>query len=469
VNFPSLRQHIPRTTVSAALALALAFGGYLAFRSPPLEEFSRVARAEPAEREDLIKQVTRTCPPERRPELLRRVATLDGGRDLARAVLVATMDADPMNADAVLETYRQQCPDDPLLPTWAFAVRLKQRRFDEAVAIYRAEAARVADSDTERQNLLYQFVQRMTDADRPMEAYAEADPRDLAYAFRVIAGRLAEACERHDPKAVAQLRTLVAEHTRRAGPGPWTAFFAGRADEGEQEYESAQRHYAEAMRRLKAAGYVPRHSPVRGTLDRQWDQARHRRTYCLWRLGRWEQAYDECEPVEDTFHWLSQVFEAPDRTDDLERLVGRHRSRFPADTTLPYWQAIIHWNRREYAQAIPLFEEHLRGATIPYRFDWQAENKRFRCLVRLARLDEARAACVDARKKGRTFYPMAEAILAAKAGDERFLDAHLGEAARSRRDALREYYADEDLGPLLMADRFAGLRRTYPPPDAQQP
>src|SRR5262245_38494485 len=119
------RQRVRLLAVPVALALAAGVWYWVAFRSPPMEEFDRVARAEPFEREGLVKHVTGPCPPERRPELLRRVAALKDGRDLALAVLVATMDADPANADPVLETYRQHFPDDPLLPTWAFAVRLK--------------------------------------------------------------------------------------------------------------------------------------------------------------------------------------------------------------------------------------------------------------------------------------------------------------------------------------------------------
>jgi hypothetical protein len=49
-----------------------------------------------------------------------------------------------------------------------------------------------------------------------------------------------------------------------------------------------------------------------------------------------------------------------------------------------------------------------------------------------------------------------------------FLDARFAELARYRSDPFREYYADEDLGPLLMAERFAGLRQKYPPPDAKK-
>jgi tetratricopeptide (TPR) repeat protein len=432
MNPPPRRPRIPQLAVPAAVALVVAALCWFAFRSPTLEEFDCVARAEPSEREVVIRDVTRTCPAELRPELLRRVAALENGRDLALAVLAATLDTDPANADPVLKAYLEHCPGTQIqtalrpVPagggsgpvsqsclgtTLRFAVPLRQGRFDEAARLY-LEAAGRAENDNDRRYFTYQFVQRMMDAGRPLEGYSEADPRDRLYAFRVLAGRLAEECERHDPKAVSRLRVLIAEHTRRVGPDPWTAFFAGQADEGERDDEAAQRHYAQAMQGLEEAGFDPRRAfPVGAAAvtlnstfpvlpgvnaDRQWDLVRHHRVCCLCRLGRWEQAYDESEPAEVTFHWLAQVFEQPNRTDDLERLVERHRKRCPADGTIPYWQAIVHWNRGEYAPAIPHFEEHLRLGKIPYLFQPQAEGRRFRCFVRLGRLDEARAACVEA-------------------------------------------------------------------------
>src|SRR5262249_41139638 len=148
----------------------------------------------------------------------------------------------------------------------------------------------------------------------------------------------------------------------------------------------------------KAAGFDPRKLHRGGARVIPWRRAFGRRMDCLWHLGRCEQAYAECEPVEEAFSWLCAQCEHAGRTDDLERIVGRHRTRCPDDPTTPYWQAIVHWNRKEYAKAVPCFEEHLRVAPVRRRFDWYSENKRFRCFVRLGRLDEALVALLEAKK-----------------------------------------------------------------------
>src|SRR5262249_19694030 len=124
----------------------------------------------------------------------------------------------------------------------------------------------------------------------------------------------------------------------------------------------------------------------------------------------------------------------------------------------------------EYAKAVPLLEEHLQRAKEPYRFPWQAEDKRFRCLIRLDRLDQARATVLNAKQKDGPYSAwMPEAILAAKTGDVDFLDARFAEVTRSGGSAgLREYYQDEDIGPLLKAERFTGLRQKYPQPEAKK-
>src|SRR5262249_53912398 len=68
MNLLSQRTRLRQLATPATVALVVAALCWLAFQSPPLEEFDCVARAEPGEREAVLKEVTRTCPPELRPE-----------------------------------------------------------------------------------------------------------------------------------------------------------------------------------------------------------------------------------------------------------------------------------------------------------------------------------------------------------------------------------------------------------------
>jgi hypothetical protein len=265
--------------------------------------------------------------------------------------------------------------------------------------VYLEQATALSGGEEDRKYLLYQFLTRMAGAGRPQEAYAEVDAAGAEYAFAQLGRMVEEGCDRGDAEAVANLPTLVARHTKRAGTTAWTVFYQGVADEGQKKYEHAQRLYAETMRRLMAGGYTPAHRDRPAAADKGWDRVRHRRAYCLWRLGRWEQVYDQCEPAKDTFHWLSQMFAGPEHAEDLQRLVDRHRARFLAYTTLPYCQPVVYWHHKDYARAVPLFEEHLRVGQLPYYFELQARDRKFRGLVRLGRLDEARDMLHPPKKK----------------------------------------------------------------------
>ncbi len=458
-----------RLLVAALVVLVLVVIWRFTLQSVPMDELDQVLRAEPFERADVVRLVTRSCRPERRPELVRRLAQLENGDDLALAVLTETMEIDPNNADQVLETYRAQFPAKRLLPTWAFTLRIKQGRFDEAARIYREEAAKLMGNDTARQSLQYQFLTRMAAAGRPVEAYEEVDSWEAEYALCLLGSMLEDRCDRKEKAAVEALRKLVAEYAQKGKPTPWTAYYLGRADEGEGKYEDAQRHYAEALKKVKAAGHVPEAQRAhRSKADKDWDRIRHRRAYCLWKLGRWEQAYDECEPAKDTFRWLSQVFEAPERVDELQRLVDRHQARHPGDETLPYWQGVVHWHRKEYAKAIPCFEEHLRKAKLPYLFELRATDRKFRSLIRLDRLDEARAMLRPPDKRRWPDELHWAMVLAAKTGDVGTLERILGDYQKVRTDYPAQAYADEDLGPLLRSDAFTKLREKYPPPARKQ-
>ncbi len=55
------------------------------------------------------------------------------------------------------------------------------------------------------------------------------------------------------------------------------------------------------------------------------------------------------------------------------------------------------------------------------------------------------------------------AVVAAAAGDADELGRVLGAWAGNGATPAA-FYADPDLGPLLRGDRFAGLRKKYPPP-----
>ncbi|WP_165246981.1 tetratricopeptide repeat protein [Paludisphaera soli] len=429
--------------------------------------YGQIARAQPIEQMEVVRRVARECPPEKRPTLLRRVADLDGGEGLATELLLAVIESDPGHADPLLEAYRERFPISPMLNAWTIEARLGQGRFDEAVRLHREALADLGGAEAARRGLVDRFARQMAEAGRPVEAYVAADARDAEDTFRAIAERLEQSCNLGDAEAAVPLRALVAAREARSGPSAWTKFYAGLVAEVSGDDESAQRLYAEASRAARSdadpsVGTAPAPAPGLGS-----DRFQRRRLGCLVRLGRWEQAYEECTPVEDAFDLIGLNLQLKGRIDDLARLVERHRPKFPESPTVVYWDAMTHWERGEYAEAVALFDAHLRSPNPIRRYDSEATAKKFRSLIRLDRLDEARAMLDGPRSRRWSLSPIWRMIVAAKAGDEAALGPMLEAYAAGRSDGAADAFADPDLGPLLRASG-----RTAPAPagaDAKAP
>jgi tetratricopeptide (TPR) repeat protein len=419
------------------------------------------------EREAAVRRLVETTPPSERPKLIRRVARLPHGEGLAHEVLRATIDADPATADPVLDAYRTHYPDEQTGYVWLLKLRIRQGRTEAAVAAFHEQTAAVKDDAEARWVALWPFLEAMTQAGLPVRAYVESDPRDRAYAFRVLGAFLED--RRDLPRtATDAFRDLIVAHRADAGETAWTAYYSGVALQQDGKYDEAEKAYADAHRRLVAAGLGPTRLQRAGLManweDRTWDKARRGRVECLYRLDRWEQGYAECDPPAATFEQLAQRFEGEKRWAPLEKLVERHRARLPNDPRSDLWAAVAHFGRGEYEAAIPLADAYLAREPHRERQDHRAFDVKFRSQVRLGRVEDARRThAAEAR-----FFPRLHAalILALLDGDNwtaEMLMAGLGERPGGP-SAWREFYADPDAGPLLRSERWAGLRAKYPPP-----
>lgn len=452
-------------------AAALVYGG-MRWAGPddPLPPSITDPRLPEPDRETAVVQLVRDTPAADRPRLIRRAARASGGQDLARMILVAAMDVEPGAADPVLDAFLDQYPDPYWGPLWRIRVRVKQGRFDEAIAHFKERTKELRDDEGERNGALYTFLKAMTEAGRTVDGYEAADSQDLEYAFQVVAGFLERADDGHGTPVPAhdQLRAVIAAHRARVGETPWTVFHTGVIQQAEGKYELAQATFADCARRLNNADLGPiRVRPPRlepQWEDQTWERARDRRTECLYRLGRWEQAYAECHPADRTFHQLAQWFEGRKEWDALTRLVVEHRERVPQDARSDLWQAVAHFGTGEYAAAIPLAEAYRARVTFRQAQDHRAFQVKFRSEVRLGRVEDARKThAAEARYHPRVTAMMVLALLDGNAAEaERLLAEH----AKNRTGPCpwREFYDDEDAGRLLRSEPWAALRAKYPPP-----
>jgi hypothetical protein len=451
--------------VAALVFAVLHWGGY---GGPPLPRELTAEDVSDKDREAAARQLVRDTPPADRPRLIRRAGRTSGGKDAARSILMAAIDDDPATADPVLDAYLRRFPEPHWGPLWRIKVRARQGRAGEAIGLFRARAAELADDDGERNSTLYSFLEYMAEAGYAADAYATVGPADADYAFRVLAGFLEYPADRHFPEPHDQLRAVVGAHRARVGETPWTAYYTGVIHQETEHFEVAQKTFADCTRRLLAAGRGPTRLQKAGIdanwEDKTWERARLRRVECLYRLGRWEQAYAECDPPDRTFHQLAQRFEGQDQWDDLGRLATLHRARVPADPASDLWQAVAHFGRKEYAAAIPSVEAYLKRVTVREREDHRAFQVKFRSEVRLGRLADAR----KTHEAEARYFPrrLAMMVLALKEGDAAATGRLLAESAASSTDPCpwREYYEDPDAGPELRSEQWAALRAKYPPP-----
>jgi hypothetical protein len=170
----------------------------------------------------------------------------------------------------------------------------------------------------------------------------------------------------------------------------------------------------------------------------------------LYRLGRWEQAYAECDPPTATFNQIATVLEVQNKWDNLSRLVEKHRARVPNDARSDLWQAVAHFGRGEYEAVLPLVDAYLARETARERRDHRAFEVKFRSQVRLGRVEDARQThAAEAR-----FFPRLHAILILALMDGRDRDA----------EVLLAGFGESPGGPEFMARVLCRPGRGAAPP-----
>jgi tetratricopeptide (TPR) repeat protein len=339
---------------------------------------------------------------------------------------------------ALVEAHRPQAKDDPELFYQEARAKVFLNQPQEAIALFK-HARGKQPTETQRNQCEYGFFWVMADAGHAMTAYQAAP--DKVHAFDVLASRLLALAKEREKELVA----LLQEHRQNHGKDSLTRYFEG-------ELDLVRRNYDRASQCLKAA--------LADCLPK--DQWRIRQAFFRARVkaGQAVAAYRENVPG-TTFASLASLCVQEKDGRQLQALLDVHRQTNPDESNLESWELDVLWLNKDYQGVLKLLADRSEAFTQSWH-KWKARNHRVRCLVKLKRFDEAVKAA-EAAVKNNASNPLLLVLAHAAAGNVEKAIAALG-TKRLRHWVVRNFYQDDDLGPILRSEPFKAFREKYPEP-----
>jgi tetratricopeptide (TPR) repeat protein len=242
----------------------------------------------------------------------------------------------------LVDTLRGKQPSAPAtlrLAAWRHETR---NELEEAAELYQTILA--GPTDVETRNACFESLANIsTSLGREVEAYEAAPDTDAAFdhfAYLHDEGELADAA----------MRRIVAMHRERrpqhAAAWLWEAHFAI-DDQRFAEAENTLRQFLEANE------------------DEDWQtQARSHLARCLYKAGRWQEAYDTLPPASERFDQLAWEAQADQRWDIVRGLLDRYRLAAPDDPDLAGVEGILAEHEFRWTDALRHFR---RAAELHHR------------------------------------------------------------------------------------------------------
>jgi hypothetical protein len=403
----------------------------------------RAGLEEDPESVDLLVEHAGALPAEKLGEFTKRFEALPYPAVMFETIVVELIDRGYRPAaEALIASLREIAPGDPNADYYEADLLATDGRH--------AEAAKILDGALERapeeERWAYEdaYLTQMCLAGRALEGYHRLERSDDA--FVQVADYLVDIGDG------ATLLTLVEDHGEISPDNPWVAYNRGRALALLGRRAEAEVAFAVAISRSEDEEEISRFQDAR--------------VANLYDAGEWRTAWEMVKPTVDTFTRLAWLFSEDENADGLAELVALHRKSGSdaEESWLDYWAAEILFLRAEYAKALAILEakkEEIVGEDdLDALYQW--EDRAFRCLLRLGKIEEARelALLIDERDDD-PFYP---AIVAAAAGDVEAAVAYL-ERCLDQGWTSEDVHWDPDLGPLLRAEGAGRYREVFPTPD----
>lgn len=267
-----------------------------------------------------------------------------GPREQTFEQLAALFFQDEKDADLLklLDAHAKQVPDSLEGVRFRYRLLIRQNKTAEGVALFQSALSK-AKTEQKRSVLVSEFLWDMLAVEKLLEGYRAAPNAEEA--FRQLADRLLED-DNWD-----ELRQLLAAHRVAHAGDPWLAYYQGEVHIHEEAWDKAAKVLGEAVKR-----------PPKDMRDR----IQHNYVYALYKLGRWQQAYAEIQPHDQTFTQLANLMAADKKGAELQALLRAHRPHAGDNPALPYYEARANVLLKKWAEAVPLFQQAYRKQAIEY-------------------------------------------------------------------------------------------------------
>jgi tetratricopeptide (TPR) repeat protein len=369
------------------------------------------------------------------------------------AELIAQAGEDDEACAILVAVVRDKAPNDPEALFQAGRLQLRKNELPEAVRLF---LRAIEQGGEQRARFLGRFAWEMAERGKAIEAYQALPDADAEAGFKSLAEALEDDPEENFEKRLKPLESLIDVHRKRKPMDVWIAYYEGVLHNGRRQFDRAEKALAVGMGR---------------DLDPESrERFRWLRVQNLAEAGREVEAYLKVAPRRETFSQLADRMYEDTQLPLLAALVWMHGWIDPADPALPLRRGDLCFWTGKYAEAIAEFRLYRSRTTGKngLAYEWRVKDQTVRSLLRLNRLDEARAELRPA--DGKSYYNrVLDAAITAASGDVARTERELEELIKSNLATPASFHADPDLSAALKTEPFKKLLQKYPPPKIDGP
>jgi hypothetical protein len=271
-------------------------------------------------------------------------ATIGPAQETFRQLaLLAEQDGNDTLLGQLLGAHAKAHADDPELYRRRLHLHVKKGDFAAATELFREAQGRKMVQH-EREDAVRDFLHALTNAGKPLEAYAAVP--DVDEAFERVAALL------RGQRRTAELRSLIVAHRKRRRDDLWLDAYTGTLHLQEQKWVDAARLLAEVWPKAP---------------QKMRDRIRSDTVYALYKAGRARDAYGLIEPHAAVFGQLAQLLLHDKKGAELQALIDVHRPNAGDDPQLPLMAVRARVLQNQLPQATQLWQDAYRQEPATWR------------------------------------------------------------------------------------------------------